>query len=74
MPELFTWVGDHPEPCDVCWKPVRRTDDWVAFRDPYARQGVKFECRDCYQLGLARAEEFRKALRREWETYDAARG
>lgn len=47
---LLRWVDDGPEPCDRCMKPVMRYDDYVAFRNPFARDGVRFLCLDCYDL------------------------
>lgn len=45
---LIRWVGDEPEPCDRCRRPLSRDGNWIAWRNPYAPQGVAFNCRDCY--------------------------
>lgn len=60
---LIVW-GDGPEPCDSCGRPVGQADAWVAFRNPFAPDGVRFECARCYNGLLKRVFELREML---WE-------
>ncbi len=72
---LIRWVGDREEPCDYCWKFVRKDGGWVAYWQPYAPHGVRFLCRECYDKQLAWAQaEREKILAEERRVHDAGVG